>query len=361
MVYWLMFTTPDPVCLAPQQRSELEAMTRSTKIRAGLSRRAHLILALADGMSYEAITAKWGASPTTISRWKQRFQERGVGGLLDAPRSGRPDPLPAAMEAKILKLTKQKPPAPYTHWSVRRMAKRAGVSPATVQRVWARAGVKPHRLEWYMESPDPLFEEKAAAIIGLYLTPPENAAVFCVDEKTCIQALDRRDPVLPLTPGRAERHGFEYVRHGTLSLYAALEVATGRVKGKATERHTSLDFLQFMDEVVKGEPADREIHVILDNQSTHKTKAVQAWLEKHPNVQFHFTPTYSSWLNQVEIWFSKIERDLTARGIFTSRQDLRRKLMQYIRAHNKSCRPFHWRHSDPKRRIRTIASSETVH
>jgi transposase len=356
-----MFTTSQPVVLAPEQRSELEAMTRSTKIRAGLARRAHLILALADGMPYEAITAKWGASGTTISRWKQRFQEKGVPGLLDAPRSGRPDRLPALMEAKILRLTKEKPPAPYTHWSVRRMAKRAGVSPATVHRVWARAGLKPHRLERYMESPDPQFEEKAADIIGLYLNPPANAGVFCVDEKTCIQALDRRDPVLPLSPGRAERHGFEYVRNGTLSLYAALEVATGRVKGKATERHTSLEFLQFMDELVKDEPSEREIHVVLDNQSTHKTNAVKAWLEAHPNVQFHFTPTYSSWLNQVEIWFSKIERDLIARGIFTSKADLRRKLMQYIRAHNTSCRPFNWRHYDPKRRIRSIASSETVH
>jgi transposase len=217
------------------------------------------------------------------------------------------------------------------------------------------------RLKQIGRDPDPEFEQKAADIIGLYLDPPANAAVFCVDEKTCIQALDRRDPVLPLSPGRAERHGFEYVRHGTLSLYAALEVATGRVKGKATERHTSVDFLQFMGELVKEEPAAREIHVILDNQSTHKTKAVKAWLEEHPNVQFHFTPTYSSWLNQVEIWFSKIERDLIARGIFTSRTDLRRKLMQYIRAHNTSCRPFNWRHYDPKRRIRSIASSETVH
>jgi transposase len=356
-----MFTSSEPIILAPEQRAELEAMIRSTKIRAGLARRAQFIVALADGESYESIKARTGASRTTIGRWKQRFQTRGIDGLLDAPRSGRPDPLPAAKEARILRLTKQKPPAPYTHWSVRRMAKATGVSPATVQRVWTRAGLKPHRVDGYMASPDPQFEEKAADIIGLYLDPPANAAVFCVDEKTCIQALDRRDPVLPLSPGRAERHGFEYVRHGTLSLYAALEVATGRVQGRPVERHTSQEFLSFMKELVAAQPRELEIHVVLDNQSTHKTKAVLEWLEQNPHVQFHFTPTYSSWLNQVEIWFSKIERDMIARGIFTSRSDLRRKLLQYIRAHNKSCKPFMWRHSDPKKRIRSIASSETVH
>jgi transposase len=356
-----MFASSDPIVLAPEQRAELESMTRSTKVRAGLARRARIVLSLAEGLPYDAIREQLGASATTISRWKQRFQEAGTGGLLDAPRSGRPDRLPAAVEARILRLTKQKPPAPYTHWTVRRMAKRVGVSPATVQRVWARAGLKPHRVDSYMESPDPEFEDKARAILGLYLDPPTNAAVFCVDEKTCIQALDRRDPVLPLSPGRAERHGFEYVRHGTLSLYAALEVATGRVRGKAVERHNSIEFLDFMDALVIGEPRTREIHVVLDNQSTHKTKAVEEWLADHPNVQFHFTPTYSSWLNQVEIWFSKIQRDLIARGIFTSTTDLRRKLMQYIRIHNQSCRPFMWRHNDPKKRIRSIASSDTVH
>lgn len=355
-VYWRMFTSNDPVVLAPEQRRELEAMTRSTKIRAGLARRAQLILALADGFSYELITERSGASATTISRWKQRFQTAGVPGLLDAPRSGRPDRLSAKTEARILKLTKEPPPGPYTHWSVRRMAKRAGVSPATVQRVWQRAGLKPHRLDRYMASSDPEFEEKATAIIGLYLDPPANAAVFCVDEKTCIQALDRRDPILPLSPGRAERHGFEYIRNGTLSLYAALEVATGRVEGRTTERHTSIEFLAFIKDLVGGQPKDLEIHVILDNQSTHKTTAVKQWLSENPNVHFHFTPTYSSWLNQVEIWFSKIERDMIARGIFTSTHDLRRKLMQYIRAHNKSCRPFMWRHSDPARRIHAIAT-----
>lgn len=355
-VYWCMFTSDDPIVLAPEQRRELEAMTRSTRIRAGLARRAGMILALADGVSYEALTVQSGASATTISRWKHRFQKAGVAGLLDAPRSGRPDRLSAKTEARILKLTKETPPAPLTHWSVRRMARRAGVSSATVHRVWQRAGLKPHRLDHYMASPDPEFEEKTAAIIGLYLDPPTNAAVFCVDEKTCIQALDRRDPVLPLSPGRAERHGFEYIRNGTLSLYAALEVATGRVEGRTVDRHTSGEFLSFISDLVASQPTNTEIHVILDNQSTHKTAAVRQWLAETPNVQFHFTPTYSSWLNQIEIWFSKIERDMIARGIFTSTQDLRRKIMQYIRAHNKSCRPFNWRYSDPTHRVHAIAT-----
>ncbi len=220
----IMPTSSGALVLAPDTRAELDAIARSTRSPAGLVQRARLILALADGDSYTTLTARWGVAATSISRWKRRFAARGVAGLQDAPRSGRPDRLSPAVEAKIIALTQQSPPAPLTQWSVRRMAARVGVSPATVQRVWARAGLQPHRLERYVASPDPDFERKAADIIGLYLQPPAHAAVFCVDEKTAIQALDRRDPVLPLSPGRAERHGFEYVRHGTLSLYAALEV-----------------------------------------------------------------------------------------------------------------------------------------
>jgi transposase len=266
-----------------------------------------------------------------------------------------------ALEAKVLALTQQPPPAPFTHWTTRRVAARLGLNHMTVHRIWQRAGLQPHRLERYVASPDPDFERKAADIIGLYLNPPTHAVVFCVDEKTAIQALDRRDPVLPLSPGRAERHGFEYVRHGTLSLYAALNVGTGAVEGMTAARHTSADFLAFLDRVVATQPRHREIHLIVDNLSAHKTKAVQAWLVAHPRVHLHYTPTYSSWLNQVELWFAKIERDCIARGIFTSTADLRRKLMQYIRAHNKTCHPFVWSYSDPTRRIRVNANSVTVH
>ena len=334
----------------------METITRSTRTPAGLVQRARLILALAEGATYAELTARWGVAATSISRWKQRFATRGIAGLQDAPRSGRPDRLAPAVEARILALTQQPPPAPVTHWSVRRMARRVGVSPATVQRVWARAGLQPHRLERYVTSPDPEFERKAAAILGLYLRPPAHAAVFCVDEKTAIQALDRLDPVLPLSPGRAERHGFEYVRHGTLSLYAALEVGTGHVEGRAVPRHTSAAFLDFLDQIVATQPKRRAIHVICDNLSAHKTRAVRDWLTAHPQVTIHYTPTYSSWLNQVEIWFAKIEHECIARGIFTSVADLRRKLMQYIRLHNKTCRPFRWTYRSPKRRIRTSAA-----
>lgn len=204
-----------------------------------------------------------------------------------------------------------------------------------------------------MASDDPAFEEKAAEIIALYMDPPQHAAVFCVDEKTAIQALDRLDPVLPLSPGRAEKHGFEYYRHGTLSLYAALDVKTGKVHGKTADRHTSADFIGFLTDIVERNPTGKEIHIVLDNLSAHKTQAVREFLDQNPHVRFHFTPTYSSWLNQVEIWFAKIERDVIARGVFTSVADLSRKLMKYIRAYAKTARPFSWKYTDVRRRIVT--------
>jgi hypothetical protein len=202
-----------------------------------------------------------------------------------------------------------------------------------------------------MASNDPRFEEKAAAIIGLYLNPPENAAVFCVDEKSAIQALDRLDRRLPLSSGRAEKHGFESCRHGTLSLYAALNPRTGDVIGQTAARHTSEEFVSFLDEVVSTQPADREVHVILDNFSTHKTSLVKAYLAEHLNIALHFTPTYSSWLNQVESWFSKLQRDVMDRGIFTPVTDLRRKIMRYIRLYQKTAKPFQWKYSDVRKRI----------
>lgn len=232
------------------------------------------------------------------------------------------------------------------------MAAALGLSKSTVQRIWRQARLKPHRLDRYMASNDPHFEQKAADIIALYMKPPQQAAVFCVDEKSAIQALDRLDPVLPLSPGRAERHGFEYFRHGTLSLYAALDVKTGQVVGKTAARHTSAEFVAFLDDVVASAQWAQEIHIVLDNLSAHKTKIVEEFLQAHPKVRFHFTPTYSSWLNQVEIWFSKIERDVIARGVFTSVPDLARKLRKYIRAYAASAKPFRWTYTDVKRRIR---------
>jgi len=211
-----------------------------------------------------------------------------------------------------------------------------------------------------MASNDPDFEAKAADVIGLYLNPPAHAAVFCVDEKMAIQALDRLDPVLPLSPGRIERHGFEYYRHGTLSLYAAFNTETGEVLGKTAARHTSAEFVAFLADIVAHQPKRKEIHVICDNLSTHKTKGVDAFLAEHPSVQLHYTPTYSSWLNQVELWFAKIERDVIARGVFTSVVDLKRKLLRYIRKYNDAPKPVKWVYRAPTHRI-TTDSRVTVH
>jgi len=351
-----MFTSPYPLVLSLEERRELTAMVRSRTIAAGLAQRARVIVAIADGEPYTMLCTRLELSTTTLTRWRRRFEHYRLAGLHDAPRAGRGDRLMPALEAKILALTQQRPPAPLTHWTSRQVGARLKVSHMTVHRVWQRAGLQPHRLERYVASPDPEFEQKAADVIGLYLNPPEHAIVFCIDEKTAIQALDRRDPVLPLSPGRAERHGFEYIRHGSLSLYAALEVGTGRVEGMTAARHTSQEFVAFLDRVVATHSPRREIHLIADNFSAHKTKAVTAWLDAHPRVHMHYTPTYSSWLNQVELWFSKIERECIARGIFTSTVDLRRKLMQYIRAHNKHCHPFAWSYTDVTRRHRVAGS-----
>ena len=358
-----MFTPTMDLVLSSEERAVLDGMLRSTTVAAGLVRRARVILALADGQSYATIATQYGVTDAFIARWKQRVLDGGLPALGDLPRSGRPDRLDPKLEAKILAKTQEPPPAPYTHWTTRRLAKALGgrVSHMTVHRVWRRAGLKPHRLEHYVTSDDPDFERKAADVIGLYLKPPANAVVFSVDEKSHIQALDRLDPVLPLSPGRAERHGFEYKRNGTLSLYAALNVGTGRVHGMTAERHTSATFLRFLDGLVAAQPKRRAIHIIADNLSAHKTQAVAAWRTAHPQVTIHYTPTYSSWLNQVELWFAKIERDMIARGIFTSTADLRRKLMQYIRAHNKTCQPIQWAYSNIRHRITAPRTSVTSH
>jgi transposase len=266
------------------------------------------------------------------------------------------------MEARVLALTRKPPADGSTHWSSRKLGAKLGISHVTVAKIWARAGLKPHRIARYMASDDPDFETKAADVIGLYLNPPKHAAVFCVDEKSHIQALDRLDPVLPLSPGRLERHGFEYFRHGTLSLYAALDTLSGEVYGKTVARHTSDELVSFLKELLAAQPRGREIHVILDNLSAHKSAKVRSFLEATPRITLHFTPTYSSWLNQVEIWFAKIERDVIARGVFTSKADLSRKIMRYIRRYNRNARPIRWSYSDPAKRIQPASvSSLTSH
>jgi transposase len=303
-----------------------------------------------------------GAIDKSNGHWG-RVRQRCHGGKLDLSRlawtacvvshkGSKPRTVTPIVQARITKRVQQKPPDGSTHWSCRKLAEDLGLSKSTVQRVLAQAKLQPHRLERYLASDDPEFEAKAADIIALYLEPPQHAAFFCVDEKTAIQALDRLDPVLPLSPGRAERHGFEYYRHGTLSLYAALDIKTGKVQGKTTQRHTSADFIAFLTDLVRQTRWAKEIHIVLDNLSAHKTKTVQEFLAKHPKVRFHFTPTYSSWLNQVELWFARIQRDVIARGVFTSVADLARKLHRYIRAYSHNARPFRWTYTDPKHRIR---------
>lgn len=342
----------DSVNLSDSQRFELSRITQSRSLPAGYVFRARLILMLAEGLSYNTIKQRMGTTAPTISRWKQRFLASGIDGL-DTSHPGQPASiLTPKLRARILSVTRRKPKDGSTHWSCRKLAAELGVSKDAVHRVWKEVGLKPHRLERYMASDDPDFETKAADIIGLYLNPPEHAAVFCVDEKTAIQALDRLDPVLPLSPGRAERHGFEYYRHGTLSLYAALETATGRVHGKTADSHTSQDFVAFLEEVVALRPRHRQIHIILDNLSAHKTVMVREFLERNSRVQFHFTPTYSSWLNQVELWFAKIEREVIARGVFTSVSDLARKLRRYINAYSANAKPIQWKYANTNHRIR---------
>jgi transposase len=347
--------------LAPHERRELKKMAASRTMKAGEVRRARVILRLGAGQSYRTISQREGCGQDFVARWKERFSKERLAGLYARHRGKIVSEKIIGQEARILKATKQAPPDGSTHWSTRKLARHLGVSHSRVARVWARAGIQPHRLRRYMASTDPDFEHKAADIIGLYLKPPLNAAVFCVDEKGAIQALDRLDPVLPLSPGRAERHGFEYYRHGTLSLYAALNTKSGEIIGQTSARHTSAEFVAFLEDVVARQPPQQAIHIICDNLSAHKTKAVWDFLAHHPKVRIHYTPTYSSWLNQVEIWFSKIQRDLLARGIFGSLKDLDRKIMRYIRAYNRKAIPIKWSYKDASNRIKpALEISDTL-
>lgn len=349
MVRWRMPSTE--IELTTVERETLERMARARKDRADLAARAQAILWLADGASYATLTNRLGWSSRTTATWKQRFLADRIDGLRSRHRGSKPRVLTPRLEARILNRTRQPPADGSTHWSTRKLAKALNITHTMVATVWQRARLKPHRIERYTRSTDPDFETKAADVIGLYLDPPQHAAVFSLDEKTAIQALDRLDPVLPLSPGRAERHGFEYYRHGTLSLYAALNTQTGEVLGQTAPRHTSDDFVMFLTAVVDTQPRRRPIHIILDNLATHKTQKVRTFLAAHPNVYLHFTPTYSSWLNQVELWFAKIERDVLARGIFDSVTDLKKKIMRYIRRYNDDAKPVRWSYADPRRRI----------
>ena len=350
-----------PLELKDEDRSELLNWTRRRNNQTRDYRIARMLLLLSEGYTYQQIMNRLGCGVEFIRRWKKRYVQDGLAGLYTRHKGRKVTSLTAKMEAKILSRSRKKPKDGSTHWSTRKLAKEMGINHMMVARTWKKHGIKPHRIEKYLCSNDPDFEKKAADIIGLYLKPPQHALVISVDEKTAIQALDRKDPILPMSPGRAERHGFEYKRNGTLSLYAAFNIKNGEVFGKTSQRHTSQEFIAFLTDVLASLPEGQEVHIILDNLSAQKTKKVQAFLTDNPNVKFHFTPTYSSWLNQVELWFSKIGRDLIHRGIFKSTKDLDKKIMNYIKQYNKEPKPVKWKYCNIKNRIRTPDSSVTVY
>lgn len=351
---------PTKFKVSASAKAELRARLRCRTLPAEDVRRADIVLRLADGQGQRSVARDMRCSINTVRLWRQRFQQEGLAGLYGRHQGRQVLEATSALEAQILERTRSAPKDGSTHWTTRKLATELGISHMRVARTWAKAGLKPHQLRRYMASDDPDFAKKAADVIGLYLKPPTNAVVFCVDEKTAIQALDRLDPVLPLSPGRAERHGFEYFRHGTLSLYAALDTKTGTVLGKTADKHTSAEFVAFLAELEASQPQDKELHVVVDNLSAHKTDRVELFLQEHPRVKMHFTPTYSSWLNQVECWFSKIERDVIARGVFTSVKDLAKKIMRYIRHYNRQAKPIKWTYRSARNRIRTDSDSNVT-
>jgi transposase len=324
-------------------RMELSRWLRSSTTRKSHAERARIILLSAEGLSAEAIGAKLDVRRITVYKWRARYRMGGTAALADAPRPGPPRKLTTAKAKEILRRTTHEIPHEATHWSLRLMAKYAGVSIHHVQQVWAAADLKPHRLKSFKISNDPRFAEKVVDIVGLYMAPPDNAVVLSVDEKTQIQALDRTQPMLQLRPGQVERRTHDYKRHGTASLYAAFDIATGKVIARVTDKHRAREFLEFLQQIDDAVPKRRRLHLILDNSSTHTTAEVKAFLGAHPRFHLHFTPTSASWLNAVEGWFSQLERRAVRRGIFTSVQDLRRELRRFIAAHNaRAAKPFVW-------------------
>jgi transposase len=324
-----------PIVVSEADRRELERWQRAPSAAAGLSRRARTVLLMAQGLAGVEIAERTGYTVVQVSRLRRRFAEQGVAGLQDRPRSGRPPTITARKRAQIVALT-LKPPAPgVTHWSTRDLARKAGVSHGTVHRLWRAHALKPHRVSTFKFTTDPAAEDKIYDVVGLYLNPPTNAVVVSLDEKTQIQALSRTQPLLPLRPG------LDYRRNGLTSLYAALEITSGRVLGECAPRHTGADFLRFLRRVARRYRG-RALHVVLDNSSTHSTPAVQTWLRAHPEVQFHFTPKGASWLNMVEAWFGILTRKSVRRGSFDTVRALIRHIEAYIAEWNSHPTPFVW-------------------
>lgn len=334
---------PAPFTLSVSDQLELESWLHMGTLSQNLAQRARILLLLANGLSPQSVSEGLQITRPTVFKWRRRYQAQGLAGLEDAPRPGQPRKLDHKAVKNILDKTTRKVPREATHWSLRLMAQYVGVTRWQVHQIWAAADLKPHRLKTFKISNDPNFADKVMDVVGLYMNPPDNAVVLSVDEKTQIQALDRTQPKLQLRPGQIERRTHDYKRHGTTSLYAAFNILNGEVIGRITQRHRAKEFLQFLRQIDREIPADQDLHLILDNSSTHKTPAVNAWLDKHPRFKLHFTPTSASWLNAVEGWFAQLERRALYRGIFTSVAELKMAIRRFIKTHNERlAKPFRW-------------------
>ncbi len=331
------------VRLSPEDRARLDGWVADRNSPQKLVWRARIVLLWADGAGLTDVVRATGKTKKTAYRWRQRYLEQGVAGLTrDATRPGRKKPLSAAVIKRVVDMTLHEKPPAGTHWSVRKMAKAVGLSHTSVQRIWAAHGLKPHLTRTFKLSNDPHFAEKVQDVVGLYLDPPDKALVLCVDEKSQIQALDRTQPGLPLKKGRAGTMTHDYKRHGTTTLFAALDVATGKVIGECMPRHRHQEFLRFLRTVDRQTPKSLDLHLIIDNYATHKHPKVKLWLKRHPRFQLHFTPTSASWLNLVERFFGLITADAIRRGVFKSVADLQKAIANYLDHHNVDPKPFVW-------------------
>lgn len=331
-----------PVMLSAEERNQLKAISTSRSYPYGLVLRARVILLAAEGISNAAIAEKLKLSQQTICLWRQRYLQHGMEGLHDELKPGRPRTISDERVATLIKNTLQNKPKHSTHWTLRTMAQQAGISHMTVQRIWRAFGLQPHRQKHFKLSTDPFFVEKVRDIVGLYLSPPRNAVVLCVDEKSQIQALDRTQPMLPMGLGYVEGVTHDYRRHGTTTLFAALDIANGTVLGQCKPRHRHQEYLQFLKRIDQNVPPTLDIHMVVDNYATHKHLAVKRWLASHARWHVHYTPTYASWLNQVEIWFNIITQRAIRRGTFSSVKELITKIEEYIKHSNQHSQSFVW-------------------
>ena len=331
-----------PLQLSRPERETLERWSHRHTSAQALALRCRIVLACAEGLSNTAVADRLPATTQTVGKWRRRFLQRRLEGLLDEPRPGAPRKLSDAAVERVLALTLEKRPPDATHWSTRSMARRCGLSQSAVSRIWRAFALQPHRTETFQLSKDPLFIEKVRDIVGLYLAPPDKALVLCVDEKAQIQALDRSQPLLPMRPGQAERRTHDYVRHGTTSLFAALEVKSGHILGDFHARHRAVEFRKFLDRLQEAVPVALDVHLILDNYATHKTPLIHRWLARHPRFHVHFTPTGASWLNLVERWFAALTEKQIRRGVHRSTRELEEAIRRYIDATNHRPKPFVW-------------------